>query len=96
MNLTKADKAFIKAACNEDDAHIAQIEEAIGKTWFTYKHERISAKRAIDLCGRKRFLIAMARSAFHWTTSVTLDDASVVYFNSAKLFTGRWPRKENR
>ena len=96
MKLTKKDREYLKQTCHEDDVDIDQIEEAIGKTWFTYKCERISAARALELCGRTRFLSAMDRSAFHWTTCIVLDDGSIVYFDSSKLFTGRWPRKGDR
>lgn len=96
MKLTKADRHYLVEEFHEDAQAIDQIERAVGQTWFTYKGERISAARAIELCGRERFLSAMDRSAFHWTTAVPLEDGSVVYFDSSKLFTGRWPRKGDR
>lgn len=96
MKLTEADRKYLLEQCNEDEKAIAQIERAIGKTWFSCKCERISASRAIALCGRQRFLSAMDRSAFHYTTSVTLEDGTIIYFDSSKLFTGRWPRKGER
>lgn len=96
MKLTKADREYLKRECKEDDMHIDQIEKAVGKTWFEYKRERISAEKAIELCGRETFLSCLDRSAFHRTTCWMLEDGSVVYFDSSKLFTGCWPKKSYR
>lgn len=91
MKLTKADREYIRRNFHENDAAIAQIERAIGKTIFTADdgngERRISCAAAMDILGREAFLSGMDRAAFHWSAVRTNSDESiVVYFDASKFF----------
>lgn len=86
MKLTENDKQILKK-WGHPDADIPQIEEATGKTIYKLNFkERISAKRAIELLGRKEFLSGISRSAFHFTATRNIENTDdVVYFDSSAL-----------
>ena len=91
MKLTKADKEIIKEFGYEDK-DFDQIERAIGKTKYSLSMvgngvEKISAKKAMEILGRRNFLSGICRSAFHWSSVRTPDDYSCkVFFDSSRLF----------
>lgn len=87
MKLTNQDKEQLKN-WGYTDKDLKQISAAIGCTVYTFKGERITADKAVDLLGRKNFLSGIGRSAFHFTTAKEVEDGShaVVHFDSYKLF----------
>jgi len=48
--------------------------------------ERITARQAVKLLGRKQFLSGISRSAFHWNCSRETDDGGTVELDSSRLF----------
>ena len=78
-----------------DERDIAQVEEAITKTKYTFyandaQPKVISASKAIELLGNSNFLSGLDRSAFHWSAVRYIDDSDeskgYVYFDSSALF----------
>lgn len=86
MKLTKASREFLRRNFWEDDQHIDQIEAAIGFTDFWHQGKMLTIGEALELCGQEKFLSAMDRSAFHRTADVTLDDGTIVHFDSRRFF----------
>ena len=93
MKLSKEDKQILlEMGCKEKD--FWQIEEVSKKTIYEEYNKskdenrgRISAKRAIEVLGKKKFLASLERSAFHRSASNTSEDCKIViYFNSYKAF----------
>ena len=87
MKLLEADREFLRCNYGEDDCHIDQIQEAIGKSTFECDGKKVSAAKVIELSGRKAFLAAMDRSAFHRTASVQCEGHEI-YVDSSRLFRG--------
>ena len=93
MKLSKEDKQILlEMGCKKKD--FWQIEEVSKKTIYEEYNQskdenrgRISAKRAIEVLGKKKFLASLERSAFHRSASNTSEDGKIViYFNSYKAF----------
>jgi hypothetical protein len=76
MKFTDTDKAYLIQIGN-GERHLPQIEDATQVVRFTMNGRRISSKRAIKEIGRKEFLSAMSRCAYHQTASrrTPTDDA---------------------
>ena len=52
------------------------------------KSEIIGLNKVIDYIGRSAYWLAIARSAFHYTTICIIDDKAYISFDSSKLFKG--------
>ena len=50
------------------------------------KSETIKLHEVIDYIGRSAYWLAIARSAFHYTTTYIIDDKAYISFDSSKLF----------
>ena len=93
MKLTNKDKEILRQF-GDEEADFEQIERAIGKTTYTlqgnkngiFVERKITAKKAIELLGRKNFLSGISRSAFHWSAVRETDDGREIYFDSSRLF----------
>lgn len=87
MKLTKGDKEYLKSLGFLDE-DMNQIERATTKTVYMLNDkEKINCMKAVDLLGRKNFLSAIGRSAFHWNTSKETEDRkNTISFDSSKLF----------
>ncbi len=90
MKLTKTDKQILlDTGYLEEDMN--QIERATTKTKYTLdngKEEvKISQPEAMELLGRKNYLISLGRSSFHWNTSREVEGTNkTVRFDSSALF----------
>ena len=93
MKLTNKDKEILRQF-GDEEADFEQIERAIGKTTYTLWSikngknvgTKITAKKAIELLGREKFLSGISRSAFHWSAGQDTDDGREICFNSSRLF----------
>lgn len=85
MKLTETDKELlVSAGYKEQD--FPQIQEAITETDFTNAQEKkLPLAKVITILGRKEFILALARSAFHCSAYRETPKGSI-YFNSKKLF----------
>ena len=98
MEFTEEDKKYllekiyggVKQTFEED---LRQIEDAADVTTYTLfkgdKEEgRISRKKAIELCGREKWLSGLSRAAFHWTAmrEVKGKEGQYVDFDARRLF----------
>ena len=90
MKFTESDRAYLRENCHESDSSIRQIESAVSATTFEIETNghftRISARKAIELCGRTTFLSAMDRSAFHYTATCESVEGKAVHFDSTNYF----------
>ena len=90
MKLTKEDKQILlNIGYPEED--FQQIEEVSKVTIYEEydgkKRKRISAKRVVELVGREKLLAGLARSSFHGSGSVVLEDGKTeIYIDSYKIF----------
>lgn len=91
MQLTQNDKAILKSfGCPDGD--MRQIGEALTKTRYslytkaTGKEKTISRTTARELLGDEQFLSGLGRSAFHWSSSRSVDETTSVFFDSSNLF----------
>lgn len=87
MKLTESDKQILKN-WGYSDKDVSQIEEATGKTIYRLNNaKKISAKKAIELLGRKVFLSGISRSSFHFTAARNIGSTdNAVSFDSSALF----------
>ena len=98
MEFTNDDKKYllekiyggIKQTFDED---LRQIEDAADVTTYTLykgdkKEGRISRTKAIELCGREKWLSGLSRAAFHWTAmrEVKGKENEYVGFDARRLF----------
>lgn len=98
MTFNDNDKAYllnaiyggIKQTFEED---LPQIEDAADVTTYTLykgdkKEGRISREKAIELCGREKWLSGLSRAAFHWTAmrEVKGKENEYVGFDARRLF----------
>lgn len=96
MKLTKSDKQILTEwGYDKDD--IAQIERASSKTVYEERRQendnvvtkKVSAKRAIEVLGRKTFLSGLGRCAFHWSAfRTTENEDTTIFFDSSRFFLG--------
>lgn len=85
MRLSENDKKYLeKMGHTEKD--FDQIREAAARTVYSMNGERITARQAVKLLGRKNFLSRLSRSAFHWNCSRETDDGGTVELDSSRLF----------
>ena len=92
MKLDKVDRAFLE--CNGfSESDFEQIEKAARRTKYSlssaangWRYERITAKEAEKILGRKDFISGLSRSAFHWSAVRMTGTGSKVYFDSSSMF----------
>lgn len=86
MKLTKLDIEILRSM-NYNNKDIQQIIEVAkgNNTTYEYNNQKIPAQKAIDLVGRKTYLSALTRSAFHWSATAT-NENKTVYFDSSNFF----------
>lgn len=93
MKLSNEEKVYLYEL-GYSDSDVKQIEEVMQKRYTKYEMERngktqtITRETAIKLLGRKEYLTAMARCAFHWSTVRQAVTGEYVYFDSRKYFFG--------
>ena len=70
-----------------------QLAKAMKVTEYTLKtagidgEKRISADKAFEILGERKFLSGISRSAFHYTSARKSEDEKyTVHFDSSKLF----------
>ncbi len=85
MKLNKEDKELL-IEWGYLDEDLDQIERATTKTVYEINDKKISAKKAIELLGREKYLSGIGRSAFHWSATRSNDNNETVFFDSSKLF----------
>lgn len=86
MKLTETDIEILRSM-NLDNKSIQQIIEVAkgNNTTYEYNNRKITAQKAIEIVGRKTYLCALTRSAFHWSATAVNGD-KIVYFNSSHFF----------
>jgi hypothetical protein len=85
MKLTDEDKKLLKS-WGHKSSDFEQIERATNKTEYELDGERITLTEVLEILGRKTYLNAIARSAFHWSCSRENEKGQIVHFDSSKLF----------
>lgn len=94
MKLTPEDKKMlIDGGISEGD--FRQMEMATSSKNITYsliysnskRKEQISRKKVIELIGRREYLFAISRCAFHWTALRPVADTDkAILFDASKMF----------
>lgn len=92
MKLDKVDRAYLEC-CGFSDADYPQIESAGRRTKYSlssaangWKYEKITAKDAEKVLGRRLFVSGLARSAFHWSAVRVNENGDEVLFDSSSMF----------
>ena len=64
---------MLSGGISENDFPQIEAVSTGRNTTYTVDNQRISRNKAIALLGRKRFLFGLARSAFHWSSCLSIE-----------------------
>ena len=87
MKLTKKDiKLLLNIGYTENDLQQIKTAAKFCKITRAVTDKRITHKDFIKLCGKERFLINLARAAFHYTSSYVFEVGTAFIFDCGKMF----------
>jgi len=92
MKLDKVDRAYLET-CGFSEKDFPQIEAAGRRTKYSlssaangWTYQKITAKDAEKVLGRRLFVSGLSRSAFHWSAVRMADNGDKVFFDSSSMF----------